>query len=432
MRRGASGSRDLDVVLYGASGFVGRLTAAYLARHASVGLRIGLAGRSLDRLEAVRSELGDRAAQWPLLRADASNADSLAELSASTHVVATTVGPYLRHGLPLVGACARAGTDYADLAGEVVFVRRSIDEFHEVALGTGARIVHACGFDSVPSDLGVQLLHEQARADGAGDLLSTALVLVSVRGGISGGTIDSFRNQLDAVRSDPALRRLVADPYALSPHRASEPDRQPESKCSTHPGLGRGRRARGWRRDPELGVWTAPFVMAPYNTRIVRRSNAVSGFGYGRDFRYREVMGVGGGPLAPLRAAAAATALGAFAAGMAVRPMRSFLDRVLPSPGNGPDERTRRDGHFHADIHTRTSGGVRYLATVAGNGDPGYTATAVMLAESALCLALDGAVTPARAGVLTPATALGRALTERLRTAGLDLAVRRQDAGSLT
>lgn len=422
---GERSRRELDIVVFGASGFVGRLTAAYLAEHAPGGVRIGLAGRSLERLGAVRAPLGSSAADWPLIRADSGDAAALAALATSTRVVATTVGPYLRHGLPLVEACARAGTDYADLAGEVVFVRRSIDAHHDLAVSTGARIVHACGFDSVPSDIGVLLLHERAHAEGAGELMDTTLVLESVRGGLSGGTIASFRNQLDAVRADPALRGLVADTYALSPDRAAEPDGGVRPDGGPRHGTSRRIAAspRRWGRDPELDTWTAPFVMASYNTRIVRRSNALAGYAYGRGFRYREVMGVGTGPLAPLRAAAVAAVLGTIAAGMGFRPARAVLDRLLPSPGTGPDESTRRTGHFRMTIRTRTTGGARYVATVAASADPGYAATAVMLGESALSLALDPARTPERAGVLTPATALGSSLAERLRSAGFELTV---------
>jgi short subunit dehydrogenase-like uncharacterized protein len=262
-------SRDLtdrthDVVVFGATGFVGRLTAAYLARSAPEGTRIALAGRSRERLEAARAALPPRAAEWPLLVADSSDPAALDALAGSTRVVATTVGPYARHGLPLVQACARAGTSYADLTGEVLFVRESIDAAHEDAVASGARLVHACGFDSIPSELSVLLAAEQARADGSGELTDTVLVLVSARGGFSGGTLDSLRNQVDVVKADAAKRRLTGDPYALSPDRGAEPDgEQPADLFVT-------------RREPLAdGRWVAPFVMAPFNTRIVRRSNAL-------------------------------------------------------------------------------------------------------------------------------------------------------------
>ena len=406
-------ARDLDLVVFGASGFVGRLVAGHLASAAPDGLRIGLAGRSRDRLAAVRSGLGARAADWPLVVADVQDPGSIADLAGRARVVATTVGPYQRYGLPLVAACATAGTDYVDLTGEVLFVRGSIDRWHDVAVGSGARIVHACGFDSVPSELGVLLCAEQAAADGEGTLEDTVLHLVSAQGGFSGGTVDSMRAQVDAVAAGPALRRLVADPYSLSPDRTAEPE------------LGNEQDRLTVTKDPEIGRWTGSFVMAPFNTRIVRRSNALTGYAYGRRFRYREVMGYGRSPLAPVLAAGVTTALAVGMAGMSFGPARALLDRVLPAPGSGPGERAREQGHFRVEVVARTSTGARYVATVAADGDPGYAATAVMLGQSALCLALDRDRLPQRAGVLTPATALGSVLADRLRAQGFEVSVRR-------
>ncbi len=275
------------MVVFGATGFAGRLVAAYLAGHVPAGTRIGLAGRSPARLAEVRAGLGDVAAGWPLLTADSGDPESLAALARSARVVATTVGPYRPHGLALVEACARAGTDYADLTGEVLFERESIDRYHDVAAGTGARIVHSCGFDSIPSDLGVQVLHDTVQADGGGDLEDTTLVVTALRGGFSGGTIASALRQLDEVRADPRLRRTAADPYALSPERPAEPD------------LGRERDLTRVRYDASLGTWTGPFIMARFNTRVVRRSNALQDWAYGRRFRYQEVTGFG--PAGPRR-----------------------------------------------------------------------------------------------------------------------------------
>jgi short subunit dehydrogenase-like uncharacterized protein len=405
--------RDHDVVVFGATGFVGRLLAAHLAEHAPDGTRVALAGRSADKLERVSRELPARAHDWPRLVADVQDPASLQRLAQSTRVVATTVGPYLRYGLPLVQACAEAGTDCADLTGEVLFVRQSIDRFHEIAAGTGARIVHACGFDSVPSDLAVLLAAEQARVDGAGDLQDTVLHVVSMKGGVSGGTIDSARAQVEAVSADGALKELVDDPYSLSPDRSTEPD------------LGDERDRLTVGKDPVLGRWTGPFVMAPFNTRVVRRSNALSGWSYGRRFRYREVMGFGTSPIAPLLATGMTAGLAAGLAGMSFGPTRAVLDRVLPSPGEGPGEAARRNGHFRIEVVAATSTGARYTATVAAKGDPGYAATAVMQGESALCLALDRDRLPEAAGVLTPATAMGAALADRLRARGFEISVAR-------
>ncbi len=409
--------RELDVVVYGATGFVGRLTARHLAAFAPEGTRIGLAGRSVERLAAIRDELGSAAQGWPLIVADAQDRPALRAMAGRTRVVASTVGPYARYGLPLVGACAEEGTHYADLTGEVLFVRESIDRFHDLAVASGARIVHSCGFDSVPSDLGVLTLVERARADGEGELTDTALELRSSRGGVSGGTIDSLRGQVDAAKADTELRKLLADPYALSPDRDAEPDLGDESDTALP------------RYDPLLDRWVAPFVMATFNTRIVRRSNALQQWGYGRGFRYDEVMGVGDNPLSPLLAAGVSAGLAGMAAGMAVGmafpPARLVLDRVLPDPGEGPSERTQRTGHFRVDVHTRTTTGARYRSTVAAKGDPGYAATAVMLGEAALGLALEEDRLPEAAGVLTPATALGEVLAERLRARGFRIDVER-------
>jgi short subunit dehydrogenase-like uncharacterized protein len=405
--------RQHDIVVYGASGFVGRLVAEYLAGAAPADARIALAGRSAAKLERVRAELPGPGRAWAVVEADSGDPASLAALAGSTRVLATTVGPYARHGLPVVEACARAGTHYADLTGEVLFVREAIDRFDAVARGTGARIVHACGYDSVPSDLAALMLHECAAADGATGLRDVRLV-ATIRGGMSGGTIDSLRGVIDAARGDRALRRIVADPFALSPDRDAEPTvRQPPDAAPP------GRAADG--------RWTAPFIMAPFNTRIVRRSNALLGWAYGRSLRYGEAMGVGRGPVGAAAAVATTGGLGALLGAMSFGPTRALLDRVLPAPGSGPSESTREKGWFRMDVDATAEDGRRYRAVAAGPGDPGYKATAVMMGETALALALDGDRLPDRAGSLTPATALGDVLVRRLRAAGHTYEVTRAD-----
>lgn len=400
------GTREHDLVLHGATGFVGTLTARHLVAYGGAA-RIALSGRSKDKLEQLRAGLG---VDWPLLVTDAADEASLTRLAESTTAVATTVGPYAKHGLPLVLACAKAGTSYADLAGEVLFVRDSAAAADKLAKDSGARIVHAAGFDSIPSDLGVWLLHEQVAADSEGTLGDTALLAVSMRGGVSGGTIDSLRTQLDVVKADRELRKVVLDPHALSPDRAAEP-------------VGNDKDVMIPSRDPLIGRWVAPFVMGSYNSRIVRRSNALLGHAYGPGFSYREVMSVGTTAAAPVLAGAVSAGLGALVLGMSLPPTRRLLDRVLPKPGTGPSEKAQRSGHFRMEIHTRTSTGARYVATVAAQGDPGYAATAVMLGESGLCLGTDALDSPG--GVTTPAVAMGAHLVKRLRARGFELSVAR-------
>ncbi|MEO6999722.1 MAG: saccharopine dehydrogenase NADP-binding domain-containing protein [Terracoccus sp.] len=408
-------TRELDIVLYGATGFVGALTAAHLADHAGPDVKVALAGRSHAKLEAVRAELGGAAAGWELVTVEASDSVGLRTLAARTTMVATTVGPYARYGKELVRACAEEGTHYADLTGEVLFVRWSLDEVAVRAAETGARIVHACGFDSIPSDLGVLVTAERAAADGAGTLGETTLTVRSLRGGISGGTIDSGRQQAIIARDDAVARRTVSDPYGLSPRRSEEPT------SSRGPGGGVLATVKRWvpiDRDGATGRWTGPFIMAAFNTRIVRLSNTLTDWSYGREFRYREVTDFGRSPVSPLVAGGMAIGMGAAVAGLAYGPTRAVLDRVLPKPGEGPTAQQRAAGRFRLQIRSTTTTGARYLTKVGADYDPGYDGTAVMLGEAALCLALDGDLLPERSGVLTPATAMGGVLVDRLRAHG--------------
>ncbi|MEU4373268.1 saccharopine dehydrogenase family protein [Pseudonocardia alni] len=401
---GNGAAAPVDIALYGATGFVGGLIARHLAEHAPPGVRIALAGRSEAKLAATRAALPTSARDWPLIVADAADPAATDRLAAGARVVLSTVGPYAKYGLGLVGSCARAGTHYADLTGEVLFVREAIDRFHDTARASGARIVHSCGYDSVPSDLGVFVAHRAAQADGAGGLTEVRTV-ATMRGGVSGGTVDSLRGQLDTVRTDRDARRLAARPHSLSPDPSAEPT--PSQPGDAGPPA----------RLPD-GTWTAPFVMASYNTRIVRRSNALLDHAYGRGLRYGELQGCGRGVSGAVTAGLVTGGLGALVGAFMVPPIRPLLDRVLPAPGTGPSERTRERGWFRMDVRAETESGRRYRVRVSGPGDPGYGATAVMFGEAGLALALGGSALPDRAGCLTPATALGDVLVDRLRAAG--------------
>jgi short subunit dehydrogenase-like uncharacterized protein len=406
-----SEQRAHDVVVFGATGFVGRLLAEYLANNGPSDATIALAGRSKEKLEKARSELPQSARDWPLVTADSDDEGSLKAMAQQARVIATTVGPYRKYGMKLVDACIASGTDYCDLTGEVLFVHET-KERHADAEKSGAKIVHSVGFDSIPSDLGVYLVHEAAGEP----LEETKLVVAAMRGGFSGGTLDSMKGMIDEAKEDKQARRTLGDPYALCPDRSSEPDGKDEGD----------RRFVG--RDDELGEWVGPFVMASYNTRIVRRSNSLRDHVYGPNFRYQEVTGLGNGPLAPAKGAALAGGLGALAGGLSLPPTRKVLDKVLPDPGEGPSEKAREKGFFKIKVHGRTASGARYVARVEAQGDPGYKATALMMGESALCLALDRDKLPDRAGILTPSTAMNGALVDRLRAAGMTLQVDRDSA----
>ena len=417
----SDGAREFDIVLFGATGFVGRLTARHLAAEAAPRLRIALAGRSLTRLQQLAGGLEGPARDWPLIQLDATDERAVADLAARARVVATTVGPYVRFGGPLAAACAEAGTDYCDLTGEVLFVHRSIAANHETARRTGARIVHACGFDSVPSDLGVLLTAEAARADGAG-LGRTHLAVRSMKGGFSGGTVDSARLQVDELKEDAGARRIVGDPWALAD--GPRPTRTPNGAGGTG-GTASGRpsfpagvldrlvKASPVRRDADNGHFTGPFVMAMFNTRVVARSASL--LGYGDGFRYVEYSDYGAGPAGAVTAGVTSVALGVGLAGLAFPPTRALLDRVLPRPGEGPSEEVQASGRFRMEVTGEATDGARYRTTVAAPYDPGYGGTAVMFGQAALALVEDRDRLPDAAGVLTPATAIGVPLVDRLR-----------------
>jgi len=400
--------RDLEIVIYGATGSVGKLTARYLARS---GLRIGVAGRSAQGLGALRQELPE-ARDWPLIVVDTGEQDALRRLAGRTRVMISTVGPYATHGLAVVAACAAAGTDYVDLAAEVPFVRRSIDAHHEQSVESGARIVHSCGFDSVPSDLTVYALHRRVLADGAGELADTTFVLraANYAMGFSRGTVDTMFELMRAGWGDPETRRLLDDPYSLSPDRVAEPDLGPQPDVSLH---------RGEELAPELaGLWTSGYLMALYNTRCVRRTNALLGWIYGRRFRYSETASMGSSLAAPAMAAMTnATITGASRLGGAYLRMwpPRLLESLIPRPNGDGAPR----GHYRVETYATTTSGARYMASMAQQGDPGYAATAVLLGESALALARDREQLSDRRGVLTPASAMGDALLKRLAAIGV-------------
>jgi short subunit dehydrogenase-like uncharacterized protein len=408
-----------DLILYGATGFTGRLVAAYLCERygAADALRWCIAGRSVAKLEALRAELTSldpTAAGLPIVLADAAEPATLRSMARQARVVISTVGPYGRYGSDLVAACVEEGADYCDLTGEVPWIRAMIDAHHHRAVEQGRRVVHCCGFDSIPSDLGVYLLQQAARERFGQPLPRVRLLISAMKGGFSGGTVASMMDMAADAR-DPAVRRLLADPYALIPAGAARGDD--------------GADQTDLRWDEGLGRWTGPFVMAAINTRVVRRSNALlADEGYGADFSYQEASllprGARGWWIGQVtRLGLGAMMLAASLPGGA----RLLTSTVLPAPGRGPSPEQIESGYFAARILAEgedVSGrACRLELRVKGVRDPGYGATCRMLAESALCLLQDRRRLPQRFGVLTPASAMGRALAERLESAGLSFEV---------
>lgn len=402
-------ARDLDLVLFGATGYLGRLTAAELARSAEAQrLRWALAGRDLAALQRVRDELAAAApgaARVSLVHADARDQATLDAMARRARVVCSTVGPYAVHGSGLVDACARLGTDYCDITGERHWIRAMIDAHHERAAATGARIVHACGCDSVPSDLGTLLVQELAARELGRPCARVSTWFGEMNGRFGGGGVATALGSVRALRRDRALRRRIAHPYALdSPAPHDGPD---------------GPDQRGVRFEPSIRQWTGPFVMAPINARVVRRTHALLGRPWGGAFRYREAASFGRGARGLAWALGTTSSLLGMAVASRVPGALALAAWLAPRPGTGPTAEQRAGGYFAARLVGELDGAPAVLAIVSDLRDPGCAATATMLAQAALCLAVDDLAGPG--GVLTPAAALGLPLVARLRRAGMRL-----------
>jgi short subunit dehydrogenase-like uncharacterized protein len=392
-----------DVIAFGATSFVGQILCRYLWEEFGVRgeLKWAAAGRSQAKLEALRGSLGAAAQTLPLVVADAADEVSLQRLCASTRVVVSTVGPYALYGEQLVKACAESGTDYCDLTGEVQWIRRMIQRYEPTAQKSGARIVHCCGFDSIPSDLGVHFLQRQAMMRLGRPCTRVKMRVKAMRGAFSGGTVASLMNVIKEAAADPALRKELADPYSLCPPGSVPTVRQPDVSSAEF--------------DGDFGSWLAPFVMSGINTRIVHRTNALSKQPYGADFAYDEAMLTGDGLKGRLAASAAAAGTAAFMLGAAIRPTRVALERfVLPKPGEGPSTEAQRKGLFDLRFLGRAADGRQMRIKVAGDRDPGYGSTSKMLGQAAACLALDVDKAAMSGGFWTPATIFGDRLIQRL------------------
>jgi short subunit dehydrogenase-like uncharacterized protein len=402
-------ARSHDLVVFGATSFVGQILTRYLFEEFGLRgrLRWAIAGRSRAKLEQLRGALGPGASKLPIIVADAADDHALGEMCAGTRVVASTVGPYALYGEPLVRACVEAGTDYCDLTGEPQWVRRMLQKYERAARKSGARVVHCCGFDSVPSDLGVHFLQREARARLGQPCSRVKMRVKAMTGGFSGGTVASAMNAFREAAADPQLRKELANPYSICPKGHGSKVRQPNVKFVEY--------------DKDFQCWVAPFVMAAPNVRIVHRSNALGDNAYGAGFQYDEAILAGRGLRGRAVATSIAAGLGAFAIAASVAPLRAALERfVLPAPGEGPSPEKQKTGFYDLRFLGKTDDGRAIRVKVTGQGDPGYGSTSKILGQAAVMLAFDVPRSRVEGGFWTPATIFGDGLIDRLvKHAGL-------------
>ncbi len=393
------GAQEFDVIVYGATGFTGRLVAEYLQQtYGTEGeVRWAMAGRDITKLRTISSQIG-APMNLTLIAADARDANALEALAHRARVIITTVGPYQLYGEPLLAACVRAGTDYVDLCGEPNWMAAMIEKYDAEAKQSGARIVFSCGFDSIPFDLGVFYLQQRMQERFGAPADSVRGRVRKMKGGFSGGTLASLLATVDASNRDPSLRQRMADPYALSPQSFVP---QPLGDKVLH--------------DADIPSWSTPFVMAAINTKNVHRTNALLDYRYGRSFTYDEMQMTGDGADGKKRANAMASASRTQAAMLGFAPTRALLRRfALPKPGEGPSKEERETGFYDIIFVGETAKGDKLTASVKGDKDPGYGSTSKMISEAALCLS-DTSREQTPGGVWTPAAAMGASLVDRLQ-----------------
>lgn len=389
-----------DIVVFGATGFVGQILTRYLIEQYGVDrdLRWAIAGRSEAKLTALKQR--HHVATLPHHVVDASDGVALKALCEATRVVVSSVGPYALYGEPLVQACVATGTDYCDLTGEIQWAHQMIERYQDHAQGSGARLVNCCGFDSIPSDLGVYFLQAQAFDQFGRYCNQIRMRTHTLHGTASGGTYASMINLVTQARADAQLRAALQDPYWLCPTNHQYQTDQQDLHSATY--------------DAQFDEWIAPFIMAIVNSRVVFRSNALARYPYGTDFQYSEAMLMGKGLRGRVRAVSMSTFLQAFVLAAAWQPSRWGLGKVLPKPGEGPSEAAQLRGHYDLRFMGATANGAQLTVKVCGDRDPGYGSTAKMLGEAAVCLATQIDKTAKPGGFWTPATIFGDFLIQRL------------------
>ena len=398
--------RKYNLIIWGATSFTGKLVTEYLFnKYGSSKIKWAIAGRNLDKLKKIRSQVADE--KIPMFIADSFDEESLSKFVKKTKVVCSTVGPYSLYGTKLVKLCVENNTNYCDITGEAHWIRNLIDQFHEEAKSKKIKIVNSCGFDSIPSDMGVYFIQNEIKKTYKNYANFIKMRVAGVRGGISGGTYVSINNLLKEAYSNKKIFRVLNNPYGLNPKNKME-----------------GMDKKDLRKiifDKESNSWIYPFIMAGINTKVVRRSHALTNFQYGKDFRYEEAMMSGKGISGLLKAI-----LAVFPLAMIGLNPNSFLKKIvnsyMPKPGEGPGLEKRKNGFYNLRFYVTIDERRKAFAKVVGDNDPGYGSTSKMLAESALCLAFDKL--PENYGVVTPSIAMGKQLLERLRNnAGLNFQI---------
>jgi short subunit dehydrogenase-like uncharacterized protein len=395
---------QFDVIVFGATSFVGQILVQYLTDNFNQPnketLNWAIAGRSQTKLDKVKTQV--KQPDLTTIIADAQDEAAIKTMCAQASVIISTVGPYALFGETLVKVCAESGTDYCDLTGEVQWIDRMLKKYEAAAKASGARIVHSSGFDSIPSDMGVYFTQREAKKSLGEYCNNVSMRVKAAKGGASGGTIASIVNITKEVMKDPKLRKDLINPYLICPPGHDYKVRQFDTKKPTF--------------DKNFNGWTAPFIMAGINTRIVFRSNALMDSAYGTDFKYDEAMLVGKGLKGRLTATALVAGLGAFFVGAALKPSRWVLERfMLPKPGEGPTPKEQVEGYYDIRFKGKTPSGKEIQTKVMGQGDPGYGSTSQMLGQVGACLALDKELlTDKEGGFWTTSTLLGDRLLERL------------------
>ena len=396
-------SREFDIIIWGASGFTGRLVAEYLFKQYGISgnLKWAMAGRNQQKLETVRATIADKSV--PIVVADSSDETSIKQMVLRTKVICTTVGPYAIYGSKLVAACVENKAHYCDLAGEVQWMRQMIDKHQQTAQANGVKIVHSCGFDSIPSDMGVYFIQREAKLQKGQRAKKISMRVAAMKGGLSGGTYASLSKVIEQAQKDKTIYKVLTNPYGLNPTDQQEGEDRPDLMSVVF--------------DKTSQSYVGPFIMAGINTKVVRRSNALSNYSYGKDFRYDEATLNGKGFKGKIKGILAAIPL-IFMTAKPKSVLKSIANKLLPKPGEGPNEEQRENGFFNLRFYVTLEDGSSAMGKVTGDKDPGYGSTSKMLAESAVCLAVDEL--PKISGVLTPSVAMGDALLQRLeKSSGL-------------